>query len=699
MITSPSRMAMPTNGRHPAPRVVLHTDHDEPEPVLAQNLTKADLEAWRHRIAEDEAVHLRIEGWAHWPPAARWTLLSLLTELAQPTVTLAIEIEGAIYDDPFEATVGALAGPGAPLAAQRNTREAAIEAAALGYPTTPELPSARINQRLTDLGAPLIDDAFLRRQIRGRREPSTSPEPAKATAPSDRTRPGADAKGGTADKRDAEADAAGALAEAYLAQQRERAGLGAGEPVLWFFRQRWYRWRPPAWRAIEQAELRAAVTRFLYGHQVAVTPSLIDRVMLSLQADCLLPCHDTDPPFAVDPETRRPAFRCPNHIGVPNGILDLAELKGKLRPLWQTTPPEELALPLMEPDPSYLITKTLPVRYDPEATCPKWDELLTRMLPREPPEPKAGGDQRREVLAEYIFSLLVGGWPANHWLILLGGAEDGRPFVLKVISGLLGEPNVSRVPLSRLGKGTHIEALEGKLANISTELAPPGDLDETVVRQIVMGEPVQLGRNRREATTGHPTARLVMACDDTGLFIPRDRLLRERLILMPFEGNVWEDGVVPDLAEQLIAEEGPGILNWVLRGGARLLDRSGRVTECHACSQAYVRGLEVTDPMERFLDEMCEWNVYWGVYRNVLYQVFCRFWRTRLGRQDRPMNEAEFGKALRAAATARSRPIGDTRTTMNNGARPRMYVGLTLSAAGEWVWHECDGSAALDLRL
>lgn len=497
------------------------------------------------------------------------------------------------------------------------------------------------------------------------------------------------------------AEGPGALAEGYLGELRACAGLGSGAPVVRYFRGAWYTWDMPVWRRVSADRFRRLITRFIAQRQVPLSEPLIDRVVLELKARTLLDCDDLDPPFRVHAEHPLRVERCPDVIAVANGLLDLTELRGKHHgPAGsdQTDP-----ITLHPPDPRCFITRALPVAFDPGATCPQWEEMLGRMLPRRPVPPfSAEADQRRVVLAEYFFYTLLDDFRDERMLILVGrkptGEGDGRETVLKVLTGLLGQHNVSHVPLGHLVRGTHLEALEGKLANLTVESTPPGRVDEILLRQLIMKGPAHVTRKHRGPVEVHTTAKLMVACDAPALLMPTDGQLRHRLLIMPFDHFLWEEEVDLDLADQLIAEEGPGILNWALHGGARLLHQ-GAFTECVACGRAKAEYGTEADPVVTFIEDACERGPEKLVYRAALYAVFRYYWRTRLGRRDPPLDRAEFGKRLRRVTEGGGEPITDKRVSLNDGRRPWVYGGIGLSGEGEALLTECEGWGRRDLSV
>jgi putative DNA primase/helicase len=136
----------------------------------------------------------------------------------------------------------------------------------------------------------------------------------------------------------------------------------------------------------------------------------------------------------------------PDHVNFSNGMLD-----------WRTGE-------LLDHDPKYGSTVQLPVAYDPDATCPKFEAFLDDVM--HPDYVKLAW----EMLGYLVFS----GNPLQVAFLLYGTGGNGKGTLLRVIQKLLGDRNVSNESLDQLNNSTFSAVnLYGKIANIA------GDIDAT----------------------------------------------------------------------------------------------------------------------------------------------------------------------------------------------------------------------------
>ena len=254
----------------------------------------------------------------------------------------------------------------------------------------------------------------------------------------------------------------------------------------------------------------------------------------------------------------------------------------------------------------------LPYAYDPAAQCPRWLAFLDRMLP----EPEA-----QAMLAEYLGYCFTHGLKAEKMLVLVGGGSNGKSVVLEVAERLFGVGNVSNVTLSGLTtEDIKCAMLEGKLVNISYENSK--ELDANVLKRVVSGEPVTVRRLYKNPYDMRVYAKLIAAYN----ILPRAEVTHgyyRRFIILPFGVTISEEEQDIDLPKKL-AEELPGILNWVLEGLKRYLSTRA-FTKSVVSSNALAMYKRQSDSVLLFVDECCEQKDVAGDEGKGLYEQYKRY--------------------------------------------------------------------------
>src|SRR4051794_20535085 len=171
---------------------------------------------------------------------------------------------------------------------------------------------------------------------------------------------------------------------------------------------------------------------------------------------------------------------------------------------------------------------------------------------------------------------------------------------------MLGEDNVSTVPLEDFGKRFATAQTLGKLVNICPEV---GELDRTAegtLKAFVGGDRMTFERKGKDAFTARPTARLVLSTNNVPRFSDKSEGVWRRLLLLPFTRQVPVGERVAGMEKPelwLRMGEVAGILNWALEGMKRLKANSTRFVEPAACRAALQEHRVESDPCRAFLEE------------------------------------------------------------------------------------------------
>lgn len=240
----------------------------------------------------------------------------------------------------------------------------------------------------------------------------------------------------------------------------------------------------------------------------------------------------------------------PGHVCLLNGVLDVTDPANPVR---------------REHSPEYHFTTRLPVEYDPEAGCPRWESFLEESV--HPVD--------RLKLQEYAGYLLHHwGVPHNRFLMLSGPTNSGKSTWTNVLTSAIGEEHVSNESLQRLADDKHATAqLEGAWLNTCMDLDRVSPRGLGRLKQLASGDGVTVERKYATPYSTVLPAKHVFAANDLPDLPREDEAFHERALHVIFPRTVPRRDRDPDLADKL-QEEAPGILNWMLEGYARLMEQS-----------------------------------------------------------------------------------------------------------------------------
>ncbi|MGN6400680.1 MAG: DNA primase family protein [Flavisolibacter sp.] len=215
-------------------------------------------------------------------------------------------------------------------------------------------------------------------------------------------------------------------------------------------------------------------------------------------------------------------------------------------------------------DKSDYLTYQLPFSFSPGLRAPLFEMYLNRVLP---------DVSQQKILAEYIAYLFIRQkvLKLEKALILFGNGANGKSVFFEIITALLGHENISTYSLQSLTdrNGYYRAKIANKLCNYASEISP--QMDSTLFKQLVSGEPVEARLPYREPITIRNYAKLIFNTNELPKDTEQTDAFFRRFLILHFSVTIPESERNPQLASQIITNELPGVFNWVLGGLQRLL--------------------------------------------------------------------------------------------------------------------------------
>ncbi|MDD4685089.1 MAG: phage/plasmid primase, P4 family [Bacteroidales bacterium] len=198
--------------------------------------------------------------------------------------------------------------------------------------------------------------------------------------------------------------------------------------------------------------------------------------------------------------------------------------------------------------------------YDAQADCPKWKAFIKEVLPQEDLQIAI-----QEALAYPLSKMHL-----EKIIYLFGRGRNGKSLSLEVITNVLGNENVSHIPLINITKndGLALQQMENKLINISYENSSK-IFDTSALKSYISGEALNVKRLYQDSysTTNYPQS--LMASNSMPQSDDFSEGFYRRFRFIPFNVTIPKEKVNPNLKEEL-CQESSGIANWLLEGVRRL---------------------------------------------------------------------------------------------------------------------------------
>lgn len=248
--------------------------------------------------------------------------------------------------------------------------------------------------------------------------------------------------------------------------------------------------------------------------------------------------------------------------------------------------------------PNYYLRSCFPVAFAVTATSPRWLRFLDDCF--------AGDADKAEKIAllqEYFGYLLVSSTEYQAMLWLVGAGSNGKSVINEIVTELLGEQNVSAVPLSDLSRRFQSAELAGKLANICDEAGAEGLLADDMIKQVVAGNRIQGERKNKDPFYFRATARILVAMNDLPRTKDTSHGYFRRILILKFNNIVAPEQADRNLVQVLKAEL-PGIFAWAVEGFQRLKANDG-FTIPASSTLALSEYREDANPVISFFNELC----------------------------------------------------------------------------------------------
>jgi len=288
-------------------------------------------------------------------------------------------------------------------------------------------------------------------------------------------------------------------------------------------------------------------------------------------------------------------------IVVENGILDLNE-----RELKEENLKEEIPL------------SKLPVKYNPDADCPKIKDFLYDIF----------RDEDIPVIQEFIGYCLWKSYDYAKVLVLLGDGENGKSTFLNLLTKFLAQENVSSTSL--YGLLTNIKRrvnLYGKLANLAAE-TPDAIKNTDAFKKMTGKDLIEARKLYKQPFKFYNYAKLIFAANELPELDEHTHAMFRRMILIdcPYKfttnPNDNHKDADTDILEKITSdEEMSGFLNWALDGLERLL-KNDKFSETKTQQEIQERWVRETDPERAFINKFIETDYEYSVVRADIHKAY-----------------------------------------------------------------------------
>lgn len=288
----------------------------------------------------------------------------------------------------------------------------------------------------------------------------------------------------------------------------------------------------------------------------------------------------------------------PKTIAVANGLLDVGNKH------------------LSVFDSKTVIKNKISVNYNPTAYHEVMDKTLNKIC--------CNDKALRSLIEEMIGYCLFRRNELGKCFILTGKGSNGKSTLLDVMKKLIGDVNISSVPLEELKDRFKTFQLEGKLANIGDDISNKYIDDNSTFKKLVTGETVNVERKGKDPYDFNNYSKLIFSCNDMPRINDLSDGLKRRIILIPFNAKFTksDDDFDPFVIDKLLSDEA---LEYLLKLALDGLDRilyNRAFTSVKIVEDTWSEYEKTNNPIVGFIEEAkIENETTQDVY--LQYQTYC----------------------------------------------------------------------------
>lgn len=315
-------------------------------------------------------------------------------------------------------------------------------------------------------------------------------------------------------------------------------------------------------------------------------------------------------------------------VNVVNGILDLET--GVLAPH----------------DSDEMMTRTMGVAYDPEATAPRFEQFMEEVLP------DAG---TRSYVQRAVGYTLLGDADQRALFLIHGPSGTGKSQFIRIMEMVFGDYAATAPPgtfkASRdKAPSNDLHRLRGRRFVSTSETADNARFDEDLIKRLTGRDQMSSRELYQKFQEWTPECSLWLATNHPPRFNSDDDAIWRRSKLIPFMTQFINDGSeIPDIARKVLWEERDGIFNWILRGVREYLQVG--LGEPEAVQQAAIAHRAQSDSVVRFLDDKVNEGVliFGPQYQMTVMDLYNMYstWSVAVG--EHKLGSTRFGHRLQSA--------------------------------------------------
>lgn len=265
----------------------------------------------------------------------------------------------------------------------------------------------------------------------------------------------------------------------------------------------------------------------------------------------------------------------------------------------------------------YFSTIRIPYKYDALAKCDLWIKTLLEIF--------EGNRSKMDLLQEFFGYCLSGDNEQKKGFLLLGETDTGKSTIIDTFRDVMGDMNISNVPLQYLAHPQYTPLLINKAVNLDPDVNKNAIDYEREFKIITGGKSEKVSCNQKHIPTFEftPKCKLILAANIFPKITDHSSAFYQRLLVVPCERRFQEHEKDRLLNDKLRLEL-PGIFNWMVEGLHKLKNR-GRFEQPEFMIRAVEELENENNPTNLFFDEHIEISMGSFLEKGDLYKKYTQW--------------------------------------------------------------------------
>ena len=291
-----------------------------------------------------------------------------------------------------------------------------------------------------------------------------------------------------------------------------------------------------------------------------------------------------------------------------------------------------------EHTPDYLSRVQIPIYYDPNATCTRFNKFLKSSL---------DNDEKKiyTIWEMFAYCFIKDSGLLTKAFMHTGKGSNGKSILFGIIEACLGKLNMSAKTIHDFEKNRFATAaLEGKLANICADVGSNGISETEMLKKIISGDPIDCEKKYFDSYTFSPYATLIFSANDIPEVDDESDAFARRFELIEWNRAFY--GEQRDHSVKTIRKdpgELSGIFNRICLVANELLTRQSLRYES-TVEDVKKKWRLKSDSVNNFItEELSQRDDYWVVKVRVFssYIRFCKLYGLK------PLSNQKFNEKMR----------------------------------------------------